>query len=144
LPHFNPDEDRSPLDPAVERLRESIHQADGVLFSVPEYAGALPGTFKNLLDWTIGDSDARSIYEKPVGWLNASPRGAKGAHDELRTVLDYAHARVIDSACVHVPVTSQMIGVDGLVASTLSQDLETVLNALAHASVSVASNLHSF
>jgi NAD(P)H-dependent FMN reductase len=138
LPHFNPDEDRSPLHPEVDRLRESVHRADGVLFSVPEYAGALPGAFKNLLDWTIGDSDPRSIYEKPVGWLNASPRGASGAHDELRTVLTYAHARIVGSACVDIPVTGQMVGDDGLVVGVPSQELVAVLDALAHASVLVA------
>jgi chromate reductase len=137
LPPFNPDEDRTPLHSAVERLRRHIHQADGILFSVPEYAGALPGAFKNLLDWTIGDPDSRSIYEKPVGWLNASPRGAKAAHDELRTVLTYAHARIIDSACLHQPVTAQMIATDGLIAGVDYEQLTAAVDALASASLSV-------
>jgi NAD(P)H-dependent FMN reductase len=115
LPAFNPDDDRPPLHPEVQRLRDAIHQADAIIFSSPEYAGALPGSLKNLLDWTIGDEQAGSIYEKPVGWVNVSPRGAEGAHSELRTVSRYAHARVIASACAHIPVTSQMIGSDGLV-----------------------------
>lgn len=55
---------------------------DGVVFSVPEYAGALPGSFKNLLDRTIGDDQPGSIYEKPVAWINASPRGAVNAHEQ--------------------------------------------------------------
>ena len=50
LPAFNPDDDHRPLHPEVERLRDAIHEADAVLFSTPEYAGALPGPFKNLLD----------------------------------------------------------------------------------------------
>lgn len=116
LPAFNPDADREPLDPEVRRLRESIHRADVILFCTPEYAGALPGSFKNLLDWTIGDEQPGSIYEKPVGWINVSPRGAAGAYAELRTVLGYAHARIIETACVDVPLTGAMIGEDGLVA----------------------------
>lgn len=115
LPAFNPDEDRDPLHPEVQRLRDAIHQADAIIFSTPEYAGALPGSLKNLLDWTIGDEDPGSIYEKPVGWVNASPRDADGAHSELRTVLSYANARLIDTACAQIPVTSQMVGLDGLV-----------------------------
>ncbi len=54
LPHFNPDDDRIPLPPAVADLRLQIGQAHALIFSTPEYAGALPGSFKNLLDWTIG------------------------------------------------------------------------------------------
>ena len=48
-----------------------------MLFSTPEYAGALPGSFKNLLDWTVGGGET---YGMPVGWVNvsgpASPTGA--------------------------------------------------------------------
>jgi chromate reductase len=106
LPSFNPDDDRPPLNPKVETLRDAIHQADAVVFSTPEYAGALPGSFKNLLDWTIGDDQQGSIYEKPVAWLNVSPRGADGAHRELRTVLGYAHASIVDAACAHIPVSA--------------------------------------
>jgi NAD(P)H-dependent FMN reductase len=112
LPAFNPDKDVAPLPPAVERLRDAIHCADAIVFSTPEYAGALPGSFKNLLDWTIGDEKVDSIYDKPVGWINAAS-GAAGAYAELRTVLGYAHARIIDAACVQLPVTRTMIGPDG-------------------------------
>jgi hypothetical protein len=54
LPHFDPDDDRDPLPPAVQQLRDTIAAADAVLFCTPEYAGTLPGSFKNLLDWTVG------------------------------------------------------------------------------------------
>jgi len=99
LPHFNPDDDVEPLHPAVASLRSRIRSVDALLFSTPEYAGALPGSFKNLLDWTIGDDKPGSIYEKPVAWINAAPRGAVAAHESLRAVLGYAHARIIESAC---------------------------------------------
>jgi NAD(P)H-dependent FMN reductase len=115
LPHFNQDDDRDPLLPAVVELRAAVHAADAVVFSTPEYAGALPGSFKNLLDWLIGDAQPRSIYEKPVAWINASPRGAPQAHAELRTVLGFAHATVVDDACVHVPVTDALIDDDGMI-----------------------------
>ena len=115
LPHFNPDDDVDPLPPAVDDLRTQIQLADAVLFSTPEYAGGLPGSFKNLLDWMIGDDHAGSIYDKPVAWINASPRSAIDAHASLRTVLGYAHASIVEAACVHVPVTSAMVGDDQLI-----------------------------
>src|ERR1700755_805249 len=52
---------REPLPEAVARLRAAIHDADALLFCTPEYAGALPGAFKNLLDWTVGDAEPPSI-----------------------------------------------------------------------------------
>ncbi len=83
LPALNPDEDRYPLHKEVERLRNAIHEADAMVFSTLEYAGALPGSLKSLLDWTIGDEQVGSIADKPVGWINTSTRGANGAHSEL-------------------------------------------------------------
>jgi chromate reductase len=116
LPHFNPDDDTEPLHPAIADLRGQISTAGGLLFSVPEYAGGLPGSFKNLLDWTIGDGGSGAIYRKPVAWINASARGAADAHESLRKVLGYAHADVVEAACAHIPVSAAMIGEDGLVA----------------------------
>lgn len=116
LPHFNPDQDDDALPAAAAELRQRIRSADAVLFSVPEYAGSLPGSLKNLLDWSIGDDQPGSIYEKPVAWLNASPRGAAGAHEQLRQVLGYAHATIIETACAHVPVTGELVGDDALIS----------------------------
>ena len=115
LPYFNPDlEDQLPE--SVEELRSEIHSSDAILLSTPEYAGALPGSLKNLLDWTIGDAETGSIYQKPIGWLNVSPRGARGALAELRTVLEYAHARIVDDAVADVPITPDMVGPDGVIS----------------------------
>jgi NAD(P)H-dependent FMN reductase len=41
----------------VADLRRQIEAADAVVFCTSEYAGALPGSFKNLLDWTVGGGE---------------------------------------------------------------------------------------
>ena len=115
LPHFNPDDDRDPLHPAVAALRAAIGESDAVLICTPEYAGAMPGSFKNLLDWTIGGGE---IYEKPVAYINvsgpAAPTGGADAHDSLRKVLRYASVDLVESASVRIPVTRKQVGEDGL------------------------------
>ncbi|MEQ0559270.1 NAD(P)H-dependent oxidoreductase [Amycolatopsis sp. NEAU-NG30] len=115
LPHFNPDDDRDPLHPAVAGLRAAIKEADAVLVCTPEYAGGLPGSFKNLLDWTVGGGE---LYGKPVAWINASsvaaPTGGRDAHDSLRKVLTYAGARIVEEACVRIPVPRDAVA-DGQV-----------------------------
>jgi chromate reductase len=117
LPPFDPDRDRDPLPAPVSALRAAVRGSDAILFCTPEYAGALPGSFKNLLDWTIGDGHPRSIYEKPVAWVNASaaPNGAADALDSLGKVLSYAHASVVRDACASIPVTRPMVDDRGLV-----------------------------
>jgi chromate reductase len=137
LPAFNPDLDGDLLPGAVTGLREQIRRADGILFSTPEYAGGLPGAFKNLLDWTVGDERPRSMYEKPVAWVNVAARGAPNAHESLRKVLGYVHAVVVEPACLIAPVTSAMVNEDGLVADeTVVQRLVDSLEILAEASPS--------
>ena len=84
LPHFNPDDDRDddPVHPAVADLRRHIAEADAILICTPEYAGALPGSLKNLLEWTVGDG---GTYRKPVAWINVSgPAAPSGGADAQR------------------------------------------------------------
>ena len=123
LPHFNPDDDRSDgtaagsiaLAPVVGALRAEIAAVHAVLFSTPEYAGALPGCFKNLLDWTVGSAD---LYEKPTAYLNvAAPGRGDGAVATLIAVLGYVGARVEPDACVRLPVSSDNVGPDGLITN---------------------------
>jgi chromate reductase len=115
LPHFNPDDDRAPLPGAVAQLRGEIAAADAVLFCTPEYAGTLPGSMKNLLDWMVGGTE---MSDKPVAWVNAAADGRRGAGAQatLATVLGYVQASVVDKACRHVPVLPGAVGDDGLIA----------------------------
>ncbi|HWN34903.1 MAG TPA: NAD(P)H-dependent oxidoreductase [Pseudonocardia sp.] len=114
LPAFNPDLDVEPLPPPVAELRARIAAADAVLFCAPEYAGALPGSFKNLLDWTVGGGE---MYRKPVAWLTVAPEGrGEGAAAELAVVLGYLGTDVIRSACVRLTLAPGAVGADGAVA----------------------------
>jgi chromate reductase, NAD(P)H dehydrogenase (quinone) len=144
LPYFNPDDDREgePVDPAVGALREQVAAADALLLCTPEYAGALPGALKNLLEWTVGDA---GTYRKPVAWINASgpaaPTGGADAHDSLRKVLGYVHADIIEAACVRIPVTRASITDEGLVdgetiREKIGETLASVSRHVAQASIS--------
>lgn len=111
LPLFNPDEDYEPLPDAVVELRREIGLADGILFSTPEYMGTLPGSFKNLLEWTVGGPE---MDWKPVSWINVAPEGrGEGAQGTLRTVLGYLGARPMESAGRRIFVARKSIGEDG-------------------------------
>jgi len=106
-----------------------------VLISTPEYAGALPGSFKNLIDWTVGGVETS---EKPVGWINAStnPGGAAMAHESLRIVIGYTGADLVEAACVRIGVTRDAVGPDGLIADPdVRGGIAAVLTVLADAVV---------
>ncbi len=138
LPHFNPDDDApggEELDPAVRQLRAALAASDAVLFSTPEYAGDLPGSFKNLLDWTVGGGET---YGMPVGWVNtagpAAPAGGEHAEASLRRVLGYTGAAIVAAACARIPVARDAVGADGLVADpAVRKPLAAVLRELVDA-----------
>src|SRR5690242_5745243 len=138
LPHFNPDDDPTDgvgLDPEVAALRAALTEADALLLSTPEYAGALPGSFKNLLDWTVGGGET---YGMPVAWINtagaAAPAGGANAEESLRKVLGYTGSEIVEPACLRIPVERDAIGNDGLIAEpAVREQLAVALRALAAA-----------
>jgi chromate reductase len=98
LPAFVPGVDPPP---PVQELSAAIRAADAVLFCTPEYAGTLPGSLKNLLDWTVGGGD---LYGKPAGWITVAAEGrGHGAEATLRTVLGYVGAEIVELPRIPVP-----------------------------------------
>jgi chromate reductase, NAD(P)H dehydrogenase (quinone) len=97
----------------VADLRARLAAADLVVISTPEYAGSLPGSLKNLLDWTVGGAD---LHRKPVVWLNvAAPGRGEGASSDLAKVLGYVDAQVLRPGGIRIPVPRGAVGPSGLV-----------------------------
>ena len=112
VPAFVPDDD-APPPPVVLALRRLLESAGAVVFCTPEYAGSLPGSLKNVLDWLVGSGE---LYRKPVAWVTvAHPGRGEGALATLATVLGYEGAEVIEPACVRIPVGRDLVGPDGTV-----------------------------
>jgi len=65
------------IPPAVQTLKTSITQADGLLLVTPEYNNSIPGVFKNAIDWLSRPaSDIGKVFGgRPVGVIGASPGG---------------------------------------------------------------------
>ena len=59
----------------VAALKERIAAADGLLLVTPEYNNAMPGVFKNAIDWlSRPPSDIARIFgQRPVAVVGASP-----------------------------------------------------------------------
>ncbi len=74
LPHFTPDGDGGA---PVESLRAAVAGADLVLLATPEYAGGMPGSLKNALDWLVGSGE---LYDKDVAIVSAAPSPERGAN----------------------------------------------------------------
>ena len=59
----------------VQRLKQAMRQASGVLISTPEYNGSIPGVLKNAIDWMSRPAtDIANVFGKhPVGLIGATP-----------------------------------------------------------------------
>lgn len=126
LPHFSPDRE-DPLPTPVARWRAAIADADAIVISCPEYARAVPGAFKNALDWLVGGAE---IQDKPVALFNASPR-ASHAQRSLEIILETIGARRIEAACLTVPLLGQKLDIADMLASDeLARSIRHALGAL--------------
>jgi chromate reductase, NAD(P)H dehydrogenase (quinone) len=98
---------------AVARLRAEVDAAQALLFSTPEYAGSLPGSLKNLLDWLVDGGD---LNGRPAAWLSvAAPGQDESALTALQTALSYGNAKLLRPACIRVPLDPAAVDAQGLV-----------------------------
>jgi chromate reductase len=127
LPAFVPGE--QPVPATVARLREEVAVADALLFSTPEYAGSLPGSLKNLIDWLVDGGD---LSRKPAAWLSVAPPGQdESALTALETALSFGNAKLQRPACVRVPLDPAAVDAQGVVTDPqLHRALGDILRAL--------------
>jgi chromate reductase len=96
LPLYNWDVEQESGFPApVQRFRDQIAAADGLLIATPEYNNSMPGALKNAIDW------ASRGPESPLNGMPAALMGAAGrlgsvrAQMHLRTVLMHNDLKVV-------------------------------------------------
>lgn len=125
LPLFNPDLEAE-LPAPVRRLHAAIEQCTALLIASPEYAHGVTGTLKNALDWLVS---FEGFVGKPVAIFNASPRSLH-ADASLREILTTMSARIVEPACLALPLRGLALGEDAMVASAHAPAIRAVLRQL--------------
>jgi chromate reductase len=102
VPHFSPDREAGPTPAAVAALRTGVADADAVVIATPEYAGGMPGSLKNALDWLVGSGE---LYGKAVVVVSAAPSEERGGNARawVEQTVRMQGARVCDSFTIAVP-----------------------------------------
>nr|WP_320012311.1 NAD(P)H-dependent oxidoreductase [uncultured Desulfobulbus sp.] len=90
LPLYNQDDDANPA-PEVVAFKETIKNADGLLFVTPEYNRSIPGVLKNALDHASRPYGQSVWGGKPgaVVGITIGPSGTAMAQQHLRNILAY-------------------------------------------------------
>jgi chromate reductase len=99
LPAFDEDVEGRSVPGPVQELFDAIEAADAVVIATPEYNASVPGALKNAIDWASRPYPDNVLKGKPVLVVGASTGlfGAVWAQAELRKILDYVGARVLES-----------------------------------------------
>lgn len=78
--------------PDVERLRQSVKQADGLVLATPEYHGSVSGVLKNALDLLSFEH----LDGKVTGMISVlGGQSNSNALNDLRVIMRWVHALVI-------------------------------------------------
>jgi chromate reductase, NAD(P)H dehydrogenase (quinone) len=75
IPLYDGDlQDSSGVPPVVADLKERIAAASGLLLVTPEYNHAMPGVFKNVIDWlSRPPGDVRRVFgDRPIALMGAT------------------------------------------------------------------------
>lgn len=110
LPLFNPDRENVQF-PSLDALKRLLGESSGLIIATPEYAHGISGPLKNALDWLV--SGVEFPY-KPIMLVNTSPR-AFHAQQHLREVLVTMSGKIIEEACVSIPLLSSDLTMSGIV-----------------------------
>jgi chromate reductase len=75
IPVYNYDIEVEGIPPSVQRLKDRIAGADGLLLVTPEYNNSIPGPLKNAIDWlSRPPADIPKVFRnRPVGIIGATP-----------------------------------------------------------------------
>lgn len=127
LPHFSPPAPDETTPDVVQYLYRQINEADAVIICTPEYAFGVPGSLKNLLDWTVGPGN---FVDKPVAIITASSVG-EHAHASLLTTIRVLSAKIIEGGTLLIPFIRSKIDTEGNVSDeTTLQQLQSVVDQL--------------
>jgi chromate reductase len=73
VPPYNGDVEAKGDPEPVAALKTAIREADGLLFSTPEYNYGVPGVLKNAIDWASRPPASSPLRGKPAALMGASP-----------------------------------------------------------------------
>ena len=101
--------------PVARKFKESIAEADAILFVTPEYNRAIPGGLKNAIDWASRPWGTNSFARKPTAVIGCST-GAIGtaiAQTQLRSVLGFCNAPQMNAPEAYIQFKPGLITEDG-------------------------------
>lgn len=123
LPLYSPDHD-SDYPPVARAFKQTIADADAILFVTPEYNRSIPGALKNAIDWASRPYGKNAFARKPAAVIGASPGsiGTAVGQQSLRAVLGFCNAPQMTSPEAYIQFTPGLITDAGEVTNASTEE----------------------
>ena len=114
IPLYNEDVKAQGFPEPVQRLREKIAAADGLVFATPEYNFSTSGVLKNVIDWASRPPE-QPFNDKAVALLGASAGvlGTARAQYHLRQIGVFLNMRFVNKPEVFIGGAASKFDADG-------------------------------
>ena len=133
VPLYDNDVYERGFPPAVDTLRDQIHDADALLFATPEYNYSFSGVLKNAIDWVSRPPD-HPFAGKAVGMLgcSAGTSGTMRAQYHLRQVMVFLDMRPVNKPELFLPAAGNLFDDNGDLTDDVTRErLNQLLGSLA-------------
>lgn len=117
---------------AVALLKEKISSADGIIIATPEYNRSVPGTLKNVIDWTSRPYGQNAWKGIPVYVVGASvgPIATALAQYDVKKIMLYLDARVLGQPEFYLGNATEKFSTEGVLTDVPTIDhVESSLEA---------------
>ena len=114
LPLYNQDLEAD-YPAVVQKQKDIVRQADGILVITPEYNRSLPGVLKNALDWISRPYGDSAFNGKPAGVVGAGLHHVSGAivQADFRHIAAFLNMNVMGQPEVHINSAAERFDEDG-------------------------------
>lgn len=134
IPLYDGDvETRDGVPEVVQRLKDAIAAADGLLLASPEYNHSIPGVMKNAIDWlSRPNKDIKRVFgDKPVGLMGAStgPGGTRLVQAAWQPVFRTLGVRPWFGKMVHLAEAAKAFDEDGVLRDDKIREVLTAYMA---------------
>ena len=111
VPMYNADHDGDARPGVIDRLKQAVAEADGLVIVSPEYNYGMPGMLKNAIDWVSRPGYNSPLKGKPVLIMTCSVAATGGvrAQQQLRDTFAATLSRAVARPEVVIPAVHQKI-----------------------------------
>ena len=133
IPLYNADVEAQGDPEAVQALKQAIRDADGLLFSTPQYNGSVSGVLKNAIDWASRPAFQSVLHGKPAAIIGATPgrSATERAREDLARLLAATRSEVMATPTLGLANSDDVIDDGELHSDEVRQQIRELLSDFA-------------